>query len=215
MVLHFGGHRRGRVNKLMRATCKAHSRTKPREVRRDELMDSAQRLFLRHGVASTTVEQITSGAKVAKGTFYLYFSSKEDILAALGDRFAETVLSKIKSAIAETLRHSWEAKLHAWSTSCATGYLDSIQLHDIAFLGSRRPTRKGLVDNILINHLIELLQAGARKKAWRIENPRFTAVFLFNGLHATVDDAYISEKRVNRNRLTSRLKLLFLRSVGL
>ncbi len=199
----------------MHATSTAHTRTKPPEVRRDELMDSAQRLFLKHGVAATTVEQITSGAKVAKGTFYLYFSSKEDILAALGDRFAETVLSKIKSAIAETPQHNWKAKLQAWSTSCAIGYLDSIQLHDIAFLSSRRPTRKGLVDNILINHLIELLQEGALEKAWRVENPRFTAVFLFNGLHAAVDDAYISEHRVNRNRLTSRLKLLFLRSLGL
>ncbi|MGB7728652.1 MAG: TetR/AcrR family transcriptional regulator [Candidatus Acidiferrum sp.] len=199
----------------MRATSKAHARTKPPEVRRDELIDSAQRLFLKHGVAATTIEQITSGAKVAKGTFYLYFFSKEDILAAMGDRFAETVLSKIKSAIAETPQHNWKTKLQAWSTSCATGYLDSIQLHDIAFLSSRRPTRKGLVDNILINHLIELLQAGAQAKAWCIEDPRLTAVFLFNGLHAAVDDAYISEKRVNRNRLTSRLRFLFLRSLGL
>lgn len=199
----------------MCAISKARTRTKPPEVRRDELMGAAQRLFLKHGVAATTIEQITSAAKVAKGTFYLYFSSKDDILAALGDGFAETVLSKIKSAIAETPRHNWKAKLQAWSTSCATGYLDSIQLHDIAFLGSRPPTRKGLVDNILINHLIELLQAGAQKKAWRVENPRFTAVFLFNGLHAAVDDAYLSEKRVNRNRMTSHLKLLFLRSVGL
>ncbi len=178
-------------------------------------MNSAQRLFLKHGVASTTIEQVTSGAKVAKGTFYLYFSSKEDILAALGDRFAETVLSKIKSAIAETPQHNWKARLQAWSTSCAIGYLDSIELHDIAFLSSRGPTREGLVDNILINHLIELFQAGAQAKAWRIEDPCFTAVFLFNGLHAAVDNAYISEKRVNRKRLTSRLKVLFLRSLGL
>ncbi len=199
----------------MRAISRAHQRTKPPEVRRDELMDAAQRLFLKHGMAATTIEQITSGAKVAKGTFYLYFSSKEDILAALGDRFAETVLSKIKSAIAETPQRNWKAKLQAWSTSCANGYLDSIELHDIAFFGSRPPTRKGLVDNILIHHLIELFQAGAQKKAWRVENPRFTAVFLFNGLHAAVDDAYISEKRVNRNRLASRLKFLFSRSVGL
>lgn len=197
------------------AVSKTHTRTKPPEERHDDLIGSAQRLFLKHGVASTTIEQITSGAKVAKGTFYLYFSSKEDILDAMGDRFAETVLSKIKSAIAEIPQHNWKAKLQAWSTSCAHGYLDSIQVHDIAFLSSRRPARRGLIDNILINHLIELLQAGVQAKAWRIGNPRFTAVFLFNGLHSAVDDAYVSEKPVNRNRLTSRLKLAFLRSVGL
>jgi AcrR family transcriptional regulator len=199
---------------LTRAITKTNTRTKPPEARRDELMDSAQRLFLKHGVAATTVEQITSSAKVAKGTFYLYFSSKEDILAAMGDRFAETLLSRIKSAITETPQHNWKAKLETWSTSCATGYLDSMKLHDVVFLSARRPTRKGLVDNIIIDHLIDLLQAGAKAKAWRVEDPRFTAVVLFNSLHAAVDDACVNEKQVNRDRLTSRLKLLFLRSVG-
>jgi AcrR family transcriptional regulator len=36
-------------------------------------MDSALRLFLEQGVAPTTIEQITAGASVAKGTFYLHF----------------------------------------------------------------------------------------------------------------------------------------------
>src|ERR1035438_2043651 len=55
-------------------------RTKPPETRRDELMNAAERLFLSEGVAATTIEQITSAAAVAKGTFYLYFSSKDDVL---------------------------------------------------------------------------------------------------------------------------------------
>ena len=42
-------------------------RTKPPEQRRDDLMNAAQRLFLDLGVSATTVEQITSGAGVAKG----------------------------------------------------------------------------------------------------------------------------------------------------
>lgn len=72
----------------MRVAAKLRPRTKPPEARLDELMTSAQRLFLKHGVGSTTIEQITSGAEVAKGTFYLYFSSKEDVLEALRERFA-------------------------------------------------------------------------------------------------------------------------------
>jgi AcrR family transcriptional regulator len=199
----------------MRATTKSRPRTKPPEERRDELMNAAQRLFLKQGVAPTTIEQITSGADVAKGTFYLYFSSKEDILAALGDRFGREHLEGIRATIAAKPKEDWRKKLATWANSCFTGYLDSIRLHDIVFYGFRPRTREGLVDNIVIDDLADLLQAGIEARAWSVEDPRFTAVFLFSGLHAVVDDAYIKEKRINRTRLAKKIEQLFFRSVGL
>ena len=199
----------------MRATTKSRPRTKPPEERRDELMNAAQRLFLKQGVAPTTIEQITSGADVAKGTFYLYFSSKEDILAALGDRFGQKHLEGIRASIAARPGEDWRKKLATWANACFTGYLDSIQLHDIVFYGSRPRRREGLVDNVVIDHLSDLLQAGMEARAWSVENTRFTAVFLFSGLHAVVDDAYTKEKRINRTRLTQKVEQLFFRAVGL
>jgi len=85
----------------MGSAAKTRPRTKPPEERREELMNTAQKLFLEHGVGPTTVEQITSGADVAKGTFYLYFSAKEDVLAALQERFGHTLFEKIRAAVAE------------------------------------------------------------------------------------------------------------------
>jgi AcrR family transcriptional regulator len=200
----------------MPAVSKPRPRTKPPEERRDELMNAALRLFLKHGVAPTTIEQITSGADVAKGTFYLYFSSKEDLLAALGQRFAQELLASIKAAISAKPNEDWKGKLATWARAGVAGYLDSIRLHDVVFSGSHRlPTRKGLVDNIIIGHLFGLLQAGAVAGAWSIDDPRSTAVFLFSGLHGLVDDACIREKRVNRGRLAHRLEKLCLRAVGL
>src|SRR5271154_45217 len=159
----------------MRATTKSRPRTKPPEERRDELMNAAQRLFLKQGVPATTIEQITSAADVAKGTFYLYFSSKEDILAALGDRFGQQHLAKIEAAMAEKPEADWKTKLTIWANACVTGYLDSIRLHDIVFYGSRPRTREGLVDNIVIDHLASLLQAGVEAGGWSIDDSRFTA----------------------------------------
>jgi AcrR family transcriptional regulator len=199
----------------MRARIKSRPRTKQPEERRDELMNAAQRLFLKQGVPSTTIEQITSGADVAKGTFYLYFSSKEEILAALGDRFGQKHLEGIKAAIAAKPKEDWRKRLATWASACFTGYLDSIQLHDIVFYGSLPRTREGLVDNAVIDHLSDLLQAGMKARAWSVEDPRFTAVFLFSGLHAVVDDAYMKEKRINRSRLAQRVEQLFFRAVGL
>lgn len=178
-------------------------------------MNAAQDLFLKNGVGPTTIEQITCGAGVAKGTFYLYFSSKEDVLAGLADRFAEKLLTKIKRAVAARKEDDWEGKLAAWASAGVAGYLDSVRLHDILFYGSRPATREGMVNNIVIDHLAGLLQQGVEAGAWSMDDPRFTAVFLFSGLHAVVDDAYSKEVRVNRRRLILRLETICFRTAGL
>ena len=198
----------------MRAAVKTRPRTKPAEERREELMNAAQRLFLKRGVGATTIEQITTGAAVAKGTFYLYFSSKEDVLAALRGRFGKDLAARIRTAVAKNKGEDWEKKLSAWAAAGVAGYLDSAQLHDILFHASRPPPRKGLVKNPIIDGLVELLQGGVAAGAWSVDHPEFTAVFLFNGLHSVVDHAQANEKRVDRSRLTHRSQRLCLRAVG-
>jgi AcrR family transcriptional regulator len=199
----------------MSGKTKPRPRTKPPEERRNELMTAAQHLFLQQGVASTTIEQITTTADIAKGTFYLYFSSKDDVLAALGDRYGQDRLAEVKAAVAQKPLGDWKGKLAAWAAASVSGYLDSIRLHDILFYGSRPPTREGLVENATIDFLCDLLQAGSHAHAWSIEDPRFVAVFLFSALHGVVDDAHIKEKHVNRARLVHRLQQLCFRAVDL
>jgi AcrR family transcriptional regulator len=197
----------------MAATASHRPRTKPPEERRDDLMSAAQDLFLAQGIAATTVEQITSAAGVAKGTFYLYFPTKEDVLVPLGDRYAEQHLAAIKQALAKA-PDDWKEWLSAWAKACVGFYLDSIRLHDVLFF-ARPPTRQGLVDNIVIDHLGELLRAGTEAGAWTIDDPHATAVFLFSGLHGVVDDAYMKDQRVNRARLAARIERLCSSTLGI
>src|SRR6478672_7387171 len=116
-------------SKRTRAAPRSRPRTKPPQERRNDLMNAAERLFLKEGVEPTTVEEITNAADVAKGTFYLHFSSKEEIRIALGDRFAQQLLMKVKRAVAGREEDDWEGKLAAWAGACVAGYLDSIELH--------------------------------------------------------------------------------------
>jgi AcrR family transcriptional regulator len=55
------------------------------DFRRGQILEAARGAFARHGLAGTTVSQIARGADVAKGTVYLYFQSKDQILRALLD----------------------------------------------------------------------------------------------------------------------------------
>ena len=58
-------------------------RTRRKEITRRKLLDSGKALFSMHGLFGTRVEDITERADIAKGAFYNYFSSKEDLAAEL------------------------------------------------------------------------------------------------------------------------------------
>jgi len=50
-----------------------------KKLKLNALLDSAFSLFITKGIEKTSVSDITKKAKVAKGTFYLYFKNKYDI----------------------------------------------------------------------------------------------------------------------------------------
>src|SRR5215211_3357234 len=58
-------------------------RAREREERRQVIMAAARALFDEHGVEATSVDAIAARAELAKGTLYLYFKSKEELLIAL------------------------------------------------------------------------------------------------------------------------------------
>ncbi|MCC8066687.1 MAG: TetR/AcrR family transcriptional regulator [Clostridiales bacterium] len=59
---------------------------KDAKVRKDEILDTAQRLFHEKGYAQTSMEDISWAIGIARGTVYYYFKNKEDILSAMIDR---------------------------------------------------------------------------------------------------------------------------------
>lgn len=58
-------------------------KTKKSLQRRNTILNEAEKLFIEEGFEKTTVKDIAEHAGVAKGTFYYYFDTKEDIISAL------------------------------------------------------------------------------------------------------------------------------------
>lgn len=78
------------------------SRTvKEYDVRRGEILTTAQDLFFSKGYEATTVQEIIDAVGIAKGTFYHYFDSKVDLLDALILSMTELQLQNAKSILDE------------------------------------------------------------------------------------------------------------------
>lgn len=66
-----------------------------RETIRERLIAAGRGLFSRYGLKKTTVEEIARRAGVAKGTFYLFFPSKEALYAEVLLREAPQMMRKL------------------------------------------------------------------------------------------------------------------------
>jgi AcrR family transcriptional regulator len=59
------------------------ARQRRKEARPQELLDAALDLFVEKGFAATRSEEVAARAGVSKGTLYLYYPSKEELLKAV------------------------------------------------------------------------------------------------------------------------------------
>ncbi|MDF2743659.1 MAG: TetR/AcrR family transcriptional regulator, partial [Actinomycetia bacterium] len=64
-------------------------RRQPPDVRREQILDAAERVLVGRGLAATTMADVAEAAAVAKGTVYLYFESRAELLAGLRARYFE------------------------------------------------------------------------------------------------------------------------------
>lgn len=65
-------------------------------IRRREIVNKATELFISKGYDQTSVNEIVDKLQIAKGTFYHYFKSKEEILCEILEESVERYSGKIK-----------------------------------------------------------------------------------------------------------------------
>jgi AcrR family transcriptional regulator len=66
-----------------------------KETRRNALLDAAERMFVEHAGRLASVAEVATAAGLAKGTVYLYFPSKEELLLALHERHVSTFFNAL------------------------------------------------------------------------------------------------------------------------
>ena len=103
------------------------------------LMQAAYELFLKKGVPLTSVGDITARAAVAKGTFYLYFRDKEDILGAVSAAALRQLLEEGYMRMSAARTGSFTENLLTLSDAVAGMLLQNRPLFELVRRGGRLP----------------------------------------------------------------------------
>ncbi len=101
----------------------AERRAREKAQRRREILDAARQEFFERGFHTPTVDDVAARAEVSKGTIYLYFESKEEILAHLLLEGLDLLLAEMEAVYDADSPPPAEAGLQA----LAHAYLDFCQ----------------------------------------------------------------------------------------
>lgn len=151
-----------------------------KEILRARLLDAAYRLFTLQGFRVTTVDQLARSAHIGKGTFYLFFASKEELLWALHARLHDdfdhkvsVILSDLATKPQETLRRFIRAVFDLLADPLAVSLQQSGDLQLI--LRMRTPAQVAEDRDATLRPLIQAIGDAQRSGVITPGDPRIIA----------------------------------------
>jgi AcrR family transcriptional regulator len=165
---------------------------KPAETRRRELLEAAARLFAERGFQAVTVADIADAAHLAKGSFYLHFSSKEDLVGALRHSFSEGVVEAVTALALPATPAEWPAFTEHFVRASIAAQVDAQAAHELL---RQLPHRHGEsshsagVEDPARAELRRIIEAGVGASAYHVADVDETTSLLYELLHAAGDRA--------------------------
>ncbi len=173
-----------------------------KEIRRQQLLDAAIRVFARKGYVETSIDDIINEADVARGTFYLYFPGKKEIFLAIIDHYFELLSQLVNRLTAE----EWPARLdrERFREHVLAWLRFFVQHRDLAKVIYREATSIDLqfedrwsrlsetVKGFLVERAAALQQSGVLRKTL---DPQAWALFMEGIFHAVICNYILQSDR--------------------
>ncbi len=183
--------------------------------RRESILAAARTVFAKHGFATTTVDLIAEEAGVAKGTVYLYYSSKtalysEAVVAGMRELAHQTVVSlSADIPLQDKLRNLLEMRMRYFEERADFFRIYNAELGSLgqAAVQIRQEYRRSL--NVQVERLEKELRAAIRKRTVRKHNSRQVALAVLDLSHGIVQRRLDNDARDRREDIDELLNVLW------
>ncbi|MBN1178193.1 MAG: helix-turn-helix transcriptional regulator [Anaerolineae bacterium] len=140
-------------------------REREKQRRRDSILAAAQAVFLEEGFYRATVDSVAERAEVSKGTVYLYFDSKETLLAALLLEGLDALIEALEAAYAPAQDYAADERLRRLSAAYFQFFHD--EPHYFRFLMAM--DRGRFRDSVAPDMYQEVLKASLEGLSWVVK----------------------------------------------
>lgn len=180
-----------------------------REDVRDLILDATERLLIRFGYTKMTMDDLAREVGVAKGTLYLHFPSKEEVVLSRIDRTVDRLVEELRAIAAserdpdEKLRGMLIARV-LYRFDSARGYAQSIDemLASIrAGLLARREQHFALEAAVFV----ETLEEGKRAKAFSFRDAKTAAESLLLATNSLLPAGLTVKQLGRRNAVEEKV----------
>ncbi|MDQ0233263.1 TetR/AcrR family transcriptional regulator [Metabacillus malikii] len=184
--------------------------SKDYEERRNEILDTAEKLFTKKGYEKCTVNDILREISIAKGTFYYYFKSKQEVLEAIVTRYTDFMMTKVQAVMNQDLQpeQKFMQVFLAMRINNEVGeeVLNEMHQPDNALLHQK--TLQEIVEKIA-PVLVEIIEEGIDKNVWQCKYPlQYMQIFLASSLTLTDEGIFEmdADAQMNLGALISLLE---------
>lgn len=163
--------------------------------RRNEIIETAGKLFEEKGYEQTQVQDIVNEIGVAKGLFYYYFKSKDEVMEELADRYADAIIDAVNKLIDKDI--STFDKINRIFQI----FIDSAEKKSGIFMGilyvKNGITHERIFFNVgkkMVPLVTELILSGNDNGECNCGDPNFITEFLVSGLFNIMNQISPDEK---------------------
>lgn len=164
---------------------------KPRrrkEARPAELVEAAFALFLEKGFAATRIEDVAARAGVGKGTLYLYYQSKEQLLQAAVEQMLLPRFGDLAGVLDNEALSAWDqletvlAKIWSHATESGLSGLPKLMIGECHnFPDLARSFVERWIAPVQDQVLTRILQRGVARGEFTVSDPEYTARTIVGG----------------------------------
>lgn len=154
--------------------------SKEAEERRNEILDTAEMLFFAKGYARTTVNDILREIGIAKGTFYYYFKSKEEVMDAVVMRYIDAGVDAARQIAADPKLSVHEKLLQIIMAQKPDTERKGQMIEQFHQAENAQLHQKSLTETILklTPVLTEVIEQGIQERLFHCPYPQATMEFL-------------------------------------
>lgn len=168
---------------------------KTKEERRNEIIETAGKLFEEKGYEQTQVQDIVNEIGVAKGLFYYYFKSKDEVMEELADRYADAIIDAVNNLIDKDIS-TFDKISRIFQI-----FIDSAEKKSGIFMGilnvKNGITHERIFFNVgkkMVPLVTELILSGNDNGECNCSDPKFITEFLVSGLFNIMNQISPDEK---------------------